>query len=642
MSTALHEWAIAYARAGLSIHPLPRGEKKSRLPWAERQRVRMTPKEAQDYWSGDDEHANIAIITGALSGVVVVDVDPSHGGDPKPFEATTPVVARTRSGGWHFYYAHPGHHVKSVAGPNPSLPGVDVRGDGGYVVAPPSRVDPGRYAWDSVAVCAIEGTRYGLPSFATIEHLIFPKREDIQKVDIPDGVFIAHDTEGWVTKRMMMGADLGEQRQVLCQLAGYFAGKGVPSDVTYATLFSWVSRQRQKLGDPWQPHHVQDLVESIYEREAKRAAVDPLVGSQPTTAGAPPAERGSTAAVGDALRLRPVALETFMLRWEGHRAAWTVEDWLPQSTVAMVQSPPGAFKTWLLIELGLSVAMGEPFLGTYPVHVPGPVLFVQQEDPEPLIAERVGALAVSKYNREGHDGFDGFGYAAPKDVPFYLVTDASFNFGVREAREALHRRIEELRPSLVILDPLYTMCPLGQFFQEMPQHFQWLKWLRNRYGTSFLVAHHTKKVSEMGDQGREQMWGSNLMNAAIESGWIIRPTGEASVVIRRHFKVASNKERRKFDFSIDVARVPAMTVVESDPNDPAVAQEEQRQLDELHELILATLREGPLGLRPLSRKIDRKHAAVQRHVQRLVDMGLVVRDDKKLLSITRVNHKEVA
>ncbi len=88
-------------------------------------------------------HANIGIRTGAPSGLVVLDVDPGHGGvdtlrslikqhGPLP----RGLRARTGSGGWHLYFAHPGTPVPNSAGR--LGPGLDVRGDGGYVIAPPS------------------------------------------------------------------------------------------------------------------------------------------------------------------------------------------------------------------------------------------------------------------------------------------------------------------------------------------------------------------------------------------------------------------------------------------------------------------------------------------------------------------------
>ena len=55
---------------------------------------------------------------------------------------------RTGSGGWHLYFAHPGGQIRNSAG-TALGPGFDVRGDGGYVIAPPSRhVSGGTYQWN--------------------------------------------------------------------------------------------------------------------------------------------------------------------------------------------------------------------------------------------------------------------------------------------------------------------------------------------------------------------------------------------------------------------------------------------------------------------------------------------------------------
>lgn len=78
----------------------------------------------------------LAVRTGGPSGLVVVDIDPPHGGRlDRALMAPTYTVA-TGSGGWHLYYAHPGGTVASR--PMPGRAGVDIKADGGYVVAPPS------------------------------------------------------------------------------------------------------------------------------------------------------------------------------------------------------------------------------------------------------------------------------------------------------------------------------------------------------------------------------------------------------------------------------------------------------------------------------------------------------------------------
>ncbi len=90
--------------------------------------------------------ANVGIVTGSASGLVVLDIDPAKGGHesraallPDGTPPTLSVV--TGSGGVHLYYEHPGEPVPCRVG---FRPGLDLRGDGGLVVAPPSRHKSGR------------------------------------------------------------------------------------------------------------------------------------------------------------------------------------------------------------------------------------------------------------------------------------------------------------------------------------------------------------------------------------------------------------------------------------------------------------------------------------------------------------------
>jgi len=77
-----------------------------------------------------------AMRAGAPAGLVVVDIDPGHGGRIDAALMPPTATVATGGGGWHLYYAHPGRPVPSR--PLPGRPGVDIKAEGGYVVVPPS------------------------------------------------------------------------------------------------------------------------------------------------------------------------------------------------------------------------------------------------------------------------------------------------------------------------------------------------------------------------------------------------------------------------------------------------------------------------------------------------------------------------
>src|SRR3990170_4168292 len=104
-------------------------------------------------WWDKWPEANVGVVTGAGAGLVVLDVDPRHGGDESlrvlgerhgrlPETATS----RTGGGGHHLLFAHPGGRIKNKVN---LAPGLDIRADGGYIVAPPSLHASGqKYEWD--------------------------------------------------------------------------------------------------------------------------------------------------------------------------------------------------------------------------------------------------------------------------------------------------------------------------------------------------------------------------------------------------------------------------------------------------------------------------------------------------------------
>ena len=97
------------------------------------------------------QSANIGIATGRETGLLVIDVDPRNGGlesikelQGKFGKLPSGPRVQTGGGGWHVYLRHPPGPVRKTSG----MPGIDIKSDGGFVVAPPSaHVTGGAYRW---------------------------------------------------------------------------------------------------------------------------------------------------------------------------------------------------------------------------------------------------------------------------------------------------------------------------------------------------------------------------------------------------------------------------------------------------------------------------------------------------------------
>lgn len=147
LSAPAKEWALYYLRRGWSVVPVRRGEKIPAVPWHQYQHRRATLAEIEDWYV--DPTMGVGIVTGPISNLIVADFDGALGAETEaqilPRIGVGP-VALTGGGGTHRLMAHPGRKVPTRTG---VLPGMDVRGDGGFIVAPPSVHASGRqYSWD--------------------------------------------------------------------------------------------------------------------------------------------------------------------------------------------------------------------------------------------------------------------------------------------------------------------------------------------------------------------------------------------------------------------------------------------------------------------------------------------------------------
>jgi hypothetical protein len=159
---AAHGWAVfpvqgvSGGRCGCRVHDCSSSGKH---PLTRRGvKDATTDREVIAAWWKRWPGANLALATGTASGVIVIDVDPPRGELSLTrlldagYELPETARVETGSGGLHLYFAAPGFGLGNSAGRLPGvaleLAGIDLRGDGGYVVAPPSvHFSGARYSW---------------------------------------------------------------------------------------------------------------------------------------------------------------------------------------------------------------------------------------------------------------------------------------------------------------------------------------------------------------------------------------------------------------------------------------------------------------------------------------------------------------
>jgi hypothetical protein len=241
--------AIACLARGWSVIPIKAGAKRPVVRWEPFQN-RLPTREEVEGWFRRWPEANLGIVTGAVSGLVVLDIDPRHGGEDSLTQlevdhAALPetVEVMTGGGGRHLYFAHPGGSVPNKVA---LMPGIDLRGDGGLVVAPPSLHPSGkRYFWE-------------------VSH----HPDDMAPAPVPpwlvallrrDGVHPGYPLTYW-RALVHRGVAEGERNNTVASLTGHLLWHEVDPEVVMELLLCW---NRVSCRPPLDDEEVARTVESI-------------------------------------------------------------------------------------------------------------------------------------------------------------------------------------------------------------------------------------------------------------------------------------------------------------------------------------------------------------------------------------------
>jgi hypothetical protein len=600
------EAALEYLAAGWAVMPCrPRDKAPLLDTWVEFQTRLPTEEEVRAWWKKWPE-ANIAIITGRISGIVVVDVDIKNGGKPEGLPSTG-CIARTGGGGWHYVYRRPPDIEKvnnQVNGPDHSDPkrqGRDVRADGGYIIVAPSVHETGkRYSWQSFK----------------LGELGDPPKWSLHRWEEKHG----ETKDKWLAELIENGTRPGQRNDDTARVGGYIASIGMPLDVGLAFMRKWNAWQKT----PLHADEVETTVRSVYKTEARRN---------------PDRKKAAKRAL-----FTTLTLNQFMMAYGGKEITWDVEGWMPTSTIAFLISPPEGYKSWLTYDLAVSIASGQPFLGKYPVSEPGPVLIVQQEDFNAQTAERNALIMMNRLNLGApileDDWLDVPVMPSDVQLPLYFHADRQLRFEDTEIMDSLEAFVREVRPKLVIIDPLYQATPIDDYMAKAVEHMSRLKNMRKDYGTSFLIVHHTKKEGN-DSWDRTKLWGSQLLNAFGETTiHVRRPEGEAFTLANRHFKVdamppfvklAWDIRMHDYHFSVgveDVSKEEADRLLVGKGGNGSGDENPSRPRG-LAKKILDVLAAAtaPMSLSDIAFDCDADQTKVLHALQKLVEKGDVVEDE---------------
>ena len=207
---------------------------------------------------------------------------------------------------------------------------------------------------------------------------------------------------------------------------------------------------------------------------------------------------------------------------EDHAPRWLVEQLWGASSVGLIGGAPKCSKTWLGLDLALSVATGTACLGAYAVPEAGPVLVYLAEDALPIVRERVEGMAR-------HRGLD------LDRVEIHVITAPSLRLDRDLHRGQLMETARRLRPRLLLLDPLVRLHGLDEnHATEVAGLLAYFRLLQRKFDLSVILVHHTRKNAAAGIAAGQGLRGSSDLHAFGDSNLYLRRTRDRLVLSSEH------------------------------------------------------------------------------------------------------------
>ena len=259
------------------------------------------------------------------------------------------------------------------------------------------------------------------------------------------------------------------------------------------------------------------------------------------------------------------------IRCEDRTQRWLIEQLWGESSVGVIGGAPKCSKTWLGLDMALSVATGTPCLGKYAVPRAGPVLVYLAEDALPVVRERVAGMAR-------HRGLDLAG------VEIHVITAPTLRLVDRDPhRRRLLETAQRLRPRLLLLDPLVRLHGIDENNAgEVAGLLAYFRSLQRQLDLSVVLVHHTRKNAAGGVAAGQGLRGSSDIHAFGDSNLYLRHSRERLVL---------SSEHRAAPASPAVSLELVVTSVET-AHLEVVAELEGQQRMTLQEQVLALLAPG--------------------------------------------------
>lgn len=523
----LHEAALAYAAQGWPVFPCVAGTKKPATPNGFKDASR-DPAQIDAWWA-EDPNFNVAF-SPAAADQAVIDIDGVEGeqalaalelehGLLPPSK-----IVRTPRGGRHLYFAGV---VRPTQGTDKRGlgPKIDTRGEGSYCLLAPSRVGAGEYR--------LEQDRPLAPLPAWVGEVIESRRHAVERtavpveLDLPGNVARARNTLKSMVARgdVAIEGQMGDNKTFVtaCQMREL----GVSEDVCLDIMLEIFNPACEP---PWEADALAVKVSSAYRNGENAPGVWAVASPEEAFGEAlgklaleePPAARPS--------RFRPILASE---RHSQPKLRFIVPGLVQADALNLFWGAPASGKTFVVLDILLSIASGLPAFGKYPVEQ-GPTVLCAGEGSGSILNKRLPAWGKSR----------GLGDAEIDALPFAVVPNVPHLAGDRgdsDVSELIEQiQATGLTPKALAVDTV-SRAIAGEdenAAKTMSAVVEKLEVLRQAFpGAAIIPIHHSGKDPATGPRG-----GSPLTGGVDMSTLVTRPNRARLHVVLKNDKAKETEE----------------------------------------------------------------------------------------------------